>query len=247
MLSEKAVYKLTKKDMFIAGMKACIPTIFGYLSIGFAAGVIEKASGLSLLEIILLSILVYAGSAQFIAAGMFAVGAPAIAIIITVFFVNIRHLLMSAALAPYFRHVSWLHNTATGLLLTDETFGVATTYLEKRKQGDYYWMLGLNITAYLNWIIANILGALFGSWIHDPEKFGMDFALTAMFIGLFVLQIKSRKIKTDYVVALVAIVITCFVGQWSENVAVILAIIGAATVGMGIEKWKSDGKSSSSF
>ncbi|MFX3623532.1 MAG: AzlC family ABC transporter permease [Ectobacillus sp.] len=232
--------EVTNKEAFINGVKACLPTVLGYLSIGFAAGVLEKAAGFTVLEIALLSLLLYAGSAQFIAAGMFAAGAPAIAIIITVFFVNIRHLLMSAALSPYFRHLSSLKNIATGLLLTDETFGVAISELAKKKRANFYWMLGLNMTAHANWIFANIAGALLGQWISNPEAFGLDFALTAMFIGLFVLQtITRRKFKSDMIVTIAAVAITVTAGQIiSGNVAVLFAIIGAATVGVLVERWK---------
>lgn len=56
-------------------------------------------------------------------------------------------------------------------------------------------MIGLNVTAYLNWILATIIGGLFGEWIPDPHTYGMDYALPPMFIGLFVLQLISSKPK----------------------------------------------------
>lgn len=70
---------------FMQGVKDCIPTLLGYLSIGFAAGVIEMTAGLSLAETALLSLILYAGSAQFIAAGMLASNGSAVAIIFTIF------------------------------------------------------------------------------------------------------------------------------------------------------------------
>jgi predicted branched-subunit amino acid permease len=95
-----------REDSFLQGIKDCIPTVLGYLSIGFAAGVVEKTAGLSVLEIALMCLLIYAGSAQFIAAGMIVAKGSIAAIIFTIFFVNLRHLLMSAALSPYFRHLT---------------------------------------------------------------------------------------------------------------------------------------------
>ncbi len=59
------------------------------------------------------------------------------------------------------------------------------------------WMFGLNVTAYMNWIIATIIGGLFGEWIPDPHTYGMDYALPAMFIGLFVLQFISKETETN--------------------------------------------------
>ncbi|GIN87765.1 branched-chain amino acid ABC transporter permease [Heyndrickxia sporothermodurans] len=225
---------------FWKGVKDCVPTLLGYLSIGFAAGVVEKTAGLSIIEIALLSILVYAGSAQFIAAGMIAASNPASAIIFTIFFVNLRHFLMSAALSPYFRHLSPWKNMFVGSLLTDETFGVAINQLSTKKLANYKWMIGLNITAYLNWIVANIAGGFFGKWIPNPESFGLDYALPAMFIGLLVLQILSqKKYFVDIMVGISAIVIVVAVSFFlSASVGIIVATILGATIGMVIEKWK---------
>ena len=119
----------TETLTFKQGVIDCVPTLLGYLSIGFAAGVIEATAGMSLLEIALLSLFLYAGSAQFIVAGMLTVGAPITSIIVTVFFVNLRHLLMSAAIAPKFASYSPLKNMLIGAQLTDETFGVAINRL----------------------------------------------------------------------------------------------------------------------
>jgi Predicted branched-chain amino acid permease (azaleucine resistance) len=225
---------------FMQGVKDCIPTLLGYLSIGFAAGVLEKTAGLSIMEIALMSILLYAGSAQFIAAGMIAAGSSATGIIITILFVNLRHILLSAALSPYFRHLSAFKNMLVGSLLTDETFGVAINEAAKKKQIDEKWMHGLNVTAYLNWIVANLAGAYFGQWIANPEGLGLDFALPAMFIGLLVLAMMSRlQIRRDVLVAVCAVVIAVGVSVvYPGNLGVIVATFCASTIGMVIERWK---------
>jgi 4-azaleucine resistance transporter AzlC len=227
-------------DSFLQGVKDCVPTLLSYWSIGFAAGVVGKTAGLSIAEIALMSLLIYAGSAQFIFAGMIAANGSAAAILLTIFIVNLRHLLLSAALSPYFRHLSPLKNMFIGSLLTDETFGVAMNHLTQKNPIGEKWMFGLNIAAYLNWMIATLLGAVLGQWITNPEKFGLDFALTAMFIGLLVLQIASRqKIAKDMAVALSAVVFV--VGAsfvTSGSAAVIAATVIAAAIGMVLEKWK---------
>jgi 4-azaleucine resistance transporter AzlC len=227
-------------ESFLQGVKDCVPTLLSYLSIGFAVGVVGKTAGLSIAEIAFMSLLIYAGSAQFIFAGMVTANGSAAAIILTIFIVNLRHLLLSAALSPYFRHLSPLRNMWIGSLLTDETFGVAMNHITQKSAISEKWMVGLNLAAYLNWLIATLLGAVLGQWITNPEKYGLDFALTAMFIGLLVLQIASRKkIAKDIVVALSAAVVV--VGASfviSGSAAVIVATIVAATIGMVMEKWK---------
>jgi 4-azaleucine resistance transporter AzlC len=229
-----------EESSFFTGVRDCLPTVLGYLSIGFAAGVVEKTAGLSIVEIGLISLLLYAGSGQFIAAAMIGANSPALAIIFTIFFINLRHLLMSAAISPYFRHLTTLKNIFIGSLLTDETFGVAMNEAASKKWLSEKWMYGLNIAAYLNWFIANIAGAFFGAWISNPEKFGLDFALPGMFIGLLVLQMASRrKLLRDVIVALSAVAIVVGVSLvTSGSVGVIVATIIASTIGMAVEKWK---------
>ena len=228
------------EEGFWNGVKDCVPTMLGYLSIGFAAGVVEKTAGLSIAEIAIMGLLLYAGSGQFIAAAMIAASNPISAIIFTVFFINLRHLLLSAAVSPYFRHLPPWKNMIVGSLLTDETFGVAINHLQNKKQASYRWMLGLNISAYLNWVVANIAGGFLGKWIPNPEALGLDFALSGMFIGLLVIQILSqKKYFVDIMVAISAVVIVCIVSfYFSGSAGVIVATIFASTIGMVIERWK---------
>ncbi|MFJ7638108.1 AzlC family ABC transporter permease [Peribacillus sp. NPDC097206] len=240
-LGEERIYTdVNEGQSFWEGVKDCIPTLLGYLSIGFAAGVVEKTAGLSMVEIALISLLLYAGSGQFIASGMIAASHPISAIVFTIFFINSRHLLLSAALAPYFRHQTTKQNILTGALLTDETFGVAINHAQLNRAINFKWMLGLNVAAYFNWFVANMAGGFLGQWIPNPEKYGMDFALPAMFIGLLVLQIlRHKKYFLDCLVALSAIIIvvaSSFV--FSGSTGVIVATILASTIGVVIERWK---------
>lgn len=223
---------------FRQGVVDCIPTLLGYLSIGFAAGVIEATAGMSLLEIALLSTFLYAGSAQFITAGMVMSGAPIASIIVTVFFVNLRHLLLSAAIAPNFAAYSPLKNMLIGAQLTDETFGVAASKLKGPARHADRWMLGLNMTAQINWIAANLIGALLGGWIADPERYGLHYALPAMFIGLAAAIVMQRKqYKRDL------LVIACSAGGFAlafiwlpSYIAVMVAAVLAAVVGAVTER-----------
>ncbi|MEK5256273.1 AzlC family ABC transporter permease [Paenibacillus sp. RS8] len=236
----EAIPSSKQEDGFLKGVKDCIPTLLGYLSIGLAAGVVQKTAGLSIAEIALISLILYAGSAQFIAAGMIAVSSSPAAIIITIFIVNLRHILLSAALSPYFRHLTPLRNMLVGSLLTDETFGVAINQTLNKERISEQWMHGLNITAYLNWFLANIAGAFLAQWISDPDQFGLQFALPAMFIGILVISMMDRKkIRLDLVVAILAVIIA--IGSsflFSSSVGVIIATVIASTIGMVFEKWK---------
>lgn len=225
---------------FRQGVRDCVPTLLGYISIGIAAGVVGIAAGLSALEVVLLAVLVYAGSAQFIFAALVLDGSPAAAVILTTFIVNLRHFLMSATLAPHFTQYSVWQNIGFGVLLTDETFGVASSKVQQKRKMTASWMNGLNVTAYICWIISCAFGALFGNWIADPEAFGLDFALTSMFIALLVLQldaIESTKLK-HYIRLILCIVILMIGFSFfvSSHMAVLLATILGATIGVVTEK-----------
>ncbi|AVK82842.1 branched-chain amino acid ABC transporter permease [Lysinibacillus sp. B2A1] len=227
-------------DSFIQGVKDCIPTLLGYISIGLAFGVVGSASGLSVLEIALLTILIYAGSAQFIFCALLLTNSPASAIIVTIFVVNLRHLLMSLTIAPHFTHYSMLRNVGFGTLLTDETFGVAVT--KQMQTGKLYgkWMDGLNITAYLFWILSCVAGAFLGKWVANPEKWGLDFALIAMFVALLVLQLSSvGKNKIMHYLMLIGYMIVIMYGLSyfvPSHVAVLLATVIVATIGVVTDK-----------
>ncbi len=225
-------------NYFVQGVKACIPTIFGYLSIGFACGILSKSCGLTLAEALGMSIFVYAGSAQFIASSMILSNASIVSIIATIFFDNFRHLFMSAALAPYFKKNSLLKNLSVGVLLTDETFLVAAAEGFNRKKINYFWMIGLNITAYLNWIIATGIGVVLGSFIPDYKVFGLDFALTAMFIGLLISSIKgSLKINKAIIIIITSIVTLMLSTQIvSTSAGIIIAAIVGALIGVVIKE-----------
>ncbi|EUJ30345.1 Inner membrane protein YgaZ [Listeria grayi] len=235
--------KQTDELTFVDGVKACLPTVLGYLGIGIAAGVVGKTSGLSLLEIILLAAVVYAGAAQFIISGMLALASPLSAIIVTTFLINSRNALMSMAVAPTFKKASLWSNVGIGSLLTDESFAVAMNRIGNKKAVTPAWMHGLNVTAYITWIVACIIGAFIGGWLPNPEAFGLDFALLAMFIGLLYLQLISDKSKTIGKSLLVMLTVSClvliFMRLMTPELSILAATLLGCLIGVVMDRWKS--------
>jgi len=225
---------------FSQGVKDCVPTLIGYISIGIAMGIVGAASNLSILEVALLSILVYAGAAQFIICALLVSGSPFSVIVFTTFIVNLRHFLLCMTLAPSFKNYSLLKNIGIGTLVTDESFGVAANKIAKREMINASWMNGLNLTAYIFWILSCTLGAIFGKWISNPEVLGLDFSLTAMFLALLVLQLESmERGKLKFYLSLIAYVILSmlilcmFVPSY---IAILLSTIIVATIGVVKDK-----------
>lgn len=227
---------LTFKD----GVYACIPTLLGYIGIGIAAGVVGKSAHLSVLEITLLAVIIYAGASQFIVSGLMLVATPISAIIFTVFLVNSRHFLMSMATAPTFRKYSILHNIGIGSLLTDESFAVAMNAIANKEPINAAWMHGLNLTAYITWILSCFIGALIGEWLPDPTKFGLDYALVAMFIGLLYLQLISDKTKRlrNRVIAMltVSVLLVLLLRFISSEMAILISTFAGCFMGVALER-----------
>lgn len=228
--------ELTFKD----GVQACIPTLLGYIGIGIAAGVVGKAANLSVIEVTLLALIIYAGASQFIITGLMIVATPISAIIFTVFLVNSRHFLMSMATAPAFRRFSLLNNIGIGSLLTDESFAVVMNAIANKVPVNAAWMHGLNLTAYIVWVLSCLIGALIGEWLPNPALFGLDYALVAMFIGLLYLQLigdKSKSLKNRLIAMLtVAVMLILLMRFLSSEMAILLSTFAGCFMGMAMER-----------
>lgn len=137
---------------FRTGVRDVLPTVFGYIGVGLAFGIVAHTSHLSLLVVAGLSFVVYAGSAQFIITSMLLLHDPLSAIFISTFLVNSRMILMSTSLAQYFKHESLTRNLLIGTLVTDETFALAMNKQNKTNgKLSFAWQSAANLVAYLVW------------------------------------------------------------------------------------------------
>ena len=177
-----------------SGIKDTIPTLSGYIGVGLAFGIVAKSAGLNLLIIVLMSAITYSGAAQFVIVSMLVSGSTFLSILVAVFLLSARMLLMGMTVAPYLKKESMKRNIILGSLLTDETFALTMNKLNYTKRiVNFEWLNTANILAYLTWIIASGIGGSLGSLIPNPNKFGLDFAFIAMFIGLLYLQILADR------------------------------------------------------
>jgi 4-azaleucine resistance transporter AzlC len=181
------------------GLAQAAPIVLGYLPIGFAYGVLATNAGLSPRNVVLMSLLVYAGASQFVAAGLFAAGAVPASIVLTIFVTNLRHLLMSAALAPHVAHWRRPRLAAFAYQVTDETFAVhAARFAAKRPVGQQTAVeaFTVNAAAQVAWVSGSLLGVFGGQVLPDPRPWGLDYALPALFVALLALQIRPSG-KTE--------------------------------------------------
>ncbi len=215
------------------GMAAAWPICLGYVPIGLAFGVLAQNAGLAPWEIGLMSLIVYAGSAQFIAISMLGSGAAVMPIVLTTFVVNLRHLLMSSSLAVHLQRLGAGRLSLYAYGVTDESFALNMT---RFREGAWDWRraLALNQTANLAWILSTILGGYGGQFI-PAGAFGIDYALPAMFICLLVFQIRDRlHVLIAVLSGLLAVAFSLF---FPGNAYIVMASITAATLGVLLRRW----------
>ena len=217
-----------------SGLAQAAPVVMGYVPIGLAYGVLAQKAGISTLNTLLMSLIVYAGSSQLIAVGLFAAGASALSVVATTFVVNLRHMLMAAALSPHLRAWRPIELAGFAFELTDETFGVHSARFASgavRKREAFV----VNMTAQASWLLGSWLGLTAGQLVGDVRALALDYALPPMFIALLVLQIRDRTQLLVAVASGVLGVALLYVGLGPWNV--IVATVSGATIGVAVERW----------
>lgn len=221
-----------KKEDFIEGIKSALPIIMGYFPIGIAYGILATKTGMSIFEAVLMSLMVFAGSSQFIAVNMLEMNIGFLPITFTTFLVNLRHLLMSASIGLKLKGTPKYLTPVLSFLITDESFAVSIANIDKYDHKHYYF-LGLGSTAYLSWILSSYIGAVIGFLINEIDISTLDFVLPAMFIALLVIQIRRRL---DILLAITAGVLSLlFISLIPGNWNIILATIVTATLGVIVD------------
>ncbi|HEX2509276.1 MAG TPA: AzlC family ABC transporter permease [Microvirga sp.] len=210
-----------------AGLKDIAPAAVAAVPIGLLFGAMAVAQGLSPAEATLMSVLVFAGGAQFAAIESWASPAPVAALVFGTLLINARHVLMGASLAPKMR-ASRTQKLLGFFFLTDELWALAERRSLDRPVTAAYWFAMAAVLP-VAWIVSTALGAVLGSVLGSPERLGADFAFTALFIGLIAGFGRSRvTIVTVAVGATVAALVHALVGAPWHVASGALAGIGAA-------------------
>src|SRR5690625_3159490 len=199
--------------MFQKGIAVGFPIMLGYIPVALTYGVLAIQSGMSLLDLTLMSALVYAGASQFMGVNMIVANATAVEIIVATFVLNFRHFIMSLSFMNEIREQVPLRARAgMSLLLTDETFAVSALHREmSQKKHAVFFYAAIHLSAYLSWIFGSFLGGLLGEIIPEQLSQSMGVALYAMFIGLLVPSVKKEA--RVGLIAVIAILIIDIVNQ----------------------------------
>lgn len=208
---------------FVEGMWRSAPVTFATLPFGLLFGTVAAQNGLSTGEATLMSATLFAGASQLVGLELFGQKIAPWLIVLSIFAVNFRHVLYSAALGRRLRHWSGLQRAVGFFFLTD------AQYADGEKQAlagrlTFSWYMGYALVLYVAWVAEAALGAAFGSLIPNPYAIGLDFMLPIYFLGM-VMGFRGRPLWLPVVAASAAASIVAYylVGSpWHVS-------IGAAT------------------
>jgi 4-azaleucine resistance transporter AzlC len=172
-------------DGALRGARRTIPIGVSVVVYGTVFGALAAQAGLSPIEAVLMSGLVFAGGAQFIALDLWQSPVPVAALVLTTLIVNLRFLLMGATLSRWLGGLRPARLALTAQFIGDETWAL-TTQARRDGESDRAFVIGSGATLFVAWVGATALGASTGSLIDDPAALGLDFVFTAVFLTLLV-------------------------------------------------------------
>lgn len=219
---------MSRKSKFIEGCKKGIPITFGYVPMGIGYAAIAIKAGMTPIETISMSFLVYAGAGQIIAASMVLSGATAIAIILTNFVVNLRYFVMSTCVLNQVEESNTPLNILAAHVTVDESFAMFSL-----SEDSSIWIyLGIAITAWLSWCLGAGVGVVILDILPVIVANSFNISLYALFVAILVPAIKeNRQIA---LLVLVTAVLNIILGQFLGNWSLIVSTLLGAGIGMYI-------------
>jgi len=199
----------------LAGARRTLPVGASIFAYGLVFGVLARQAGLSPAEAFLMSGLVFAGSSQFVALDLWATPLPIASLVVTTLVVNLRHLLMGAALGPLLGRLPPLKTYGSLFFLNDESWAL-TMGEQDRGRRNAAFLVGSGVVTWLAWTGATLAGGTLGGALRDPARWGLDFAFTAVFVALVVGLWRGKGDALPWAVAaLVAVVVDRLLsGTW---------------------------------
>ncbi len=192
-----------------------LPVMTGYLVLGFGFGILVKANGFATFVAPLMSLVIYAGSMQYVAVGLLTGGASMITLALTTLMVNARHLFYGVSMLDKYKRIG-KSKPYLIFALTDETYSLLCTEnpdIAPKERKKYYILVTLFDHIY--WVLGTVLGSVFGALVTFNSQ-GIDFVLTALFITIFVEQWLTAKKHASAILG-VAISVICLVIFGSQS------------------------------
>ena len=221
---------LQYKQAFKKAFSYTIPVLTGYLFIGIAFGVMYAEKGYSFLWAILMSVLVYAGAGQYLAVNFFVPGVSFLRIIFLTFMVNVRHIFYGLSLVERFNKIGksrWYMIFA----LTDETYSLLCTTKVPEGVDESKFLFAISVLDHFYWIAGSAIGAIAGTLLPISSE-GIDFAMTALFVVIFIEQWMEKKNRIPELIGLVVATISLLIfGADGFVLPAMLAIMALLFIG----------------
>ena len=219
---------MSRKSKFIEGCKKGIPITFGYVPMGIGYAAIAMKAGFTSLQTVSMSVLVYAGAGQIIAASMALSSASIMAVILTNFVVNLRYFVMSTCVLNKIEDSNLPLNIFAAHLTVDESFAMFSL------SGDssIWTYLGISVTSWLSWILGAAIGVVTLNLLPVIVTNSFNISLYALFVAILVPAIKESK--QIALLVLITAVLNIFLSPVLGNWSLIVSTLVGAAVGMYI-------------
>ena len=178
---------------FLAGARRSIPILISTAPFGLLYGAIAVDQGLTVWQAALMSLTIYAGASQLVGIDLFRHNAAPWLVILSIFIVNVRHVLYSAAVGRRIGHFPLAQQIIGFFFLIDPQFVETERQAEREGTVSFAWYMGLALPVYVMWNLESVLGAVFGKLIPHPEAAGIDFLLPLYFFGM-VMSFRRRAL-----------------------------------------------------
>lgn len=208
------------------GFLRMLPLATFVVMFGLAFGVAAAQRGLSPLEIILMSGVVFAGASQFAALELWQPEIALLTLLVVTFAVNSRHLLMGASLYPWLKNLPARQRYLTLVLLSDANWAMSYTEHQKGMR-DVGILLGGGMALWLTWMVGTLIGVLLGSGFEEPERFGLDVIMSCFLLAMIVNGEQKNMLLVPWLVAAVV-----SVGAYYWLPANLHVIVGALAGGL---------------
>ena len=177
---------------FLDGARHGVPVVIASVPFGLLFGALAVQNGFTVGEAALMSATVFAGASQMVGLELFGQKIAPWLIVLSIFAVNFRHVLYSAAIGRRVPHWTPFQRAFGFFFLTDPQFAEG----EKRSANgglSFLWFMGMATPIYVFWVLDSVIGAAFGNLIPNPEALGLDFLLPIYFLGL-VMDFRGRAL-----------------------------------------------------
>jgi len=231
-MSAETIHEPSRSSQFWQGFRMGVPIVVAAAPFAILYGALATQNGFSLFETVLMSAAIFGGASQMVGLELFGQNIPAWLVVLSIFAVNFRHILYSAALGRRIGHWSIWQKTIGFFFLTDPTYAETERKIEVGERIEFAWYFGVAFTVYVFWVLLSGIGGAFGALIPDTRAIGLDFLLPIYFLGL-VMGFRKRPLWLPVVVmsGVVSVAAYLYVGSpWHVSIGAAAGILLAAAL-----------------